>query len=148
MSKIPNITILQYLCNISNESQGINMIFHAIFCKMVLSFLLVIASYAKSTQNIFAISPKKLGWMKLMFFMQINFRVFYKLILLILISMGRHVLISQNNKFGKSLSYLKEEFGDEIEFLCRWASMFPIIWCYHFRWTWPSMPKLLKTTSI
>ena len=47
--------------------------------------------------------------MKLVFWIQINIKLSYKLIPLILVSMGRPAQITQNNKFIKSLQYLKEE---------------------------------------
>ena len=56
----------------------------------------------------------------------------YKLILLILVGMVRPVQITQNNKFAKSLQYLKKEVRNEVEFLCRWASQIFIYWFYHF----------------
>ena len=48
------------------------------------------------------ISRKK-GGMKLIFCMQVNIRLSYKLIPLILVSMARPVQSTQNKKFGKSL---------------------------------------------
>ena len=56
MPKVPKITSLQYLCNISRKRRGINIIFcmkiHIkVFYKRVVSFLLVLARHVQSTQN-------------------------------------------------------------------------------------------------
>ena len=48
---------------------------------------------------------------KLIFCMQINIKLSYRLILLILVGMARHAQITQNNKFAKSLSCLKKSGG-------------------------------------
>ena len=50
--------------------------------------------------------------------MQINIKLSYKLILLILVSMAKPAQITQNNKFAKSLQYLKKDVRDKIDFLC------------------------------
>ena len=62
--------------------------------------------------------------------------------------MTGHAQITQNNKFAKSLGYLRKEMGVEVEFLCRSASKFSLNRCYHFWWAWPGMPKVLKITSM
>ena len=56
--------------------------------------------------------------MELIFYMQIDIKLSYKLMPLILVGMARPNQITQNNKFGKSLQYLKKEVGDEADFLC------------------------------
>ena len=56
--------------------------------------------------------------MKLIFSMQINIKLSYKLILLILVGMTRPVQITHNNKFVQSLQYLKKEVRVEVDFLC------------------------------
>ena len=62
------------------------------------------------------ISKKK--WMiKCIFGMQINIKVFYKLILSFWVCATRHAQITQNNKFPISLQYLKKELSDEVDFL-------------------------------
>ena len=122
MPKVPEITSLQYLCNISRKRRGINIIFcmkiHVkVFYKRVVSFLLVLARHVQSTQNSkFAISlqylekkKKRKGGMKLIFCLQINMKLSYKLITLILVDMVRPSRIIQNNKFAKTLQYLKKE---------------------------------------
>ena len=83
--------------------------------------------------------------MKLIFWMKINIKLSYRLILLFLEGIPRH---AQHNKFAKSLWYLKKEVGDIVEFLCKWASKFSINWCYHFWWAWSGMPKILKISSM
>ena len=49
--------------------------------------------------------------------MQINIKVFYKLILSFWVCAIRHAQITQNNKFPISLQYLKKELSDEVDFL-------------------------------
>ena len=56
MPKVPKITILQYLCNISRKNWGITVFFCMeinikVFYSLILQFLVVIARYAQSTQN-------------------------------------------------------------------------------------------------
>ena len=53
----------------------------------------------------------------LIFYMQIN-KPFYKLILSILVNMAGLAQSTRNNKFGKSLQYLKKEVRDKVDF-CR-----------------------------
>ena len=48
--------------------------------------------------------------------MQINMKLFYKIILLILVGMARPAQITQDNKFTTSLQYLKEEAREEVDF--------------------------------
>ena len=62
--------------------------------------------------------------MKLIFCQQMNIELSYKLIPLILMGMARPAQIAQNNMFPKSLQYLKKEVRDEVNFLCRLASVF------------------------
>ena len=70
------------------------------------------------------------------------------MILLILVGMvSRHAQITQNDKFAKSLWYLKKEVRDEVEFLCKWAK-FSTNWCYHVWWAWSGIPKVLKIKSM
>ena len=66
----------------------------------------------------------------------------------ILGGMARPAKITWNNKFAKSLQYLKKEVRNETDFLCRWASQFSINWYYHFWWLWPGIPKLLKIIGM
>ena len=66
---------------------------------------------------ILAVSSKKLwrwGWF---FWLQINTKVFYKLIVSLWVCIPRHVHSTQNNKFAISLQYLKENMKDAVYFL-------------------------------
>ena len=70
--------------------------------------------------HIFAISPEKHGvesGVKLIFCLQINTNVFYKLLLSLWVCLARHAQTTQNNKFAISLQYLKKELSDEVDFL-------------------------------
>ena len=115
--------------------------------------LKVIARHNQINQNSkFVISleylQKKKRGIKLIFCMQINIKLSYKLIPLILVGMAKPAHITQNNKFAKSLQYFKTEVRDKFVFLCRWASQFSLNWCCHFWRGWPDLPKVLKITSI
>ena len=55
--------------------------------------------------------------MKLICFMQINIKLWYKLMLSVLEAMAKHAQSTQNNKFVKSLQYLKREVRAEVDFL-------------------------------
>ena len=55
--------------------------------------------------------------MKFIFGIQINIKVFYKLILLFWVCVARHVQSIQNNKFAIFLQYLKDSVNDEVDFL-------------------------------
>ena len=70
--------------------------------------------------HIFAISPEKHGvesGVKLIFCLQINTNVFYKLLLSLWVCLARHAQTTQNNKFAISLQYLKKELSDEVDYL-------------------------------
>ena len=86
--------------------------------------LKVIARHNQINQNSkFVISleylQKKKRGIKLIFCMQINIKLSYKLIPLILVGMAKPAHITQNNKFAKSLQYFKTEVRDKFVFLCR-----------------------------
>ena len=49
--------------------------------------------------------------------MKINIKVFYKLVVSLLLVIARHAQSTQNSKFVISLQYLKKEGGDEVDFL-------------------------------
>ena len=100
------------------------------------------AQSSKNSKNLCNISKKR-GEMKLIFYIQINIKLCFKLIPLTLVGMARPPQITQNNKLSQ---YLKKEVRDE--FFCRWASQFSINWYYHFWWVWPSTLKVLKTISM
>ena len=85
--------------------------------------------------------------MKLIFCQQMNIELSYKLIPLILMGMARPAQIAQNNMFPKSLQYLKKEVRDEVNFLCRLASVFHKL-ILSFWWVLPGMVKVLKMTNM
>ena len=55
--------------------------------------------------------------MNLIFYLLINVKVFYKLIVSLWVCVVRHAQAIQNNKFAISLQYLKENVKDEVNFL-------------------------------
>ena len=55
--------------------------------------------------------------MKFIFCLQLDTKVFYKLIVSLWVCVARHDQSNQNNKFTISLQYLKENVKDEIDFL-------------------------------
>ena len=68
-------------------------------------------------------------------FLQVDFntlsiKVFYKVILSLLMGMIKHSQSTQSNKFAISLQYLKKEVRH-----------------YHFLWKWPDMSKVPKIGS-
>ena len=76
---------------------------------------------AQSTQNknftyLCNISSKTWG-MKLIFCMQINVKVFYKIIVSLWVWVARHAQSTQNRNFAISLQYIMENVKDEIGFL-------------------------------
>ena len=79
-----------------------------------------IARHAQCTQNTFAclcnISRNMLGT-KLIFCLQKNTDVFYKLIVSLWVCVARHAQSNGNNKFAISLQYLKKHMKDAVDFL-------------------------------
>ena len=55
--------------------------------------------------------------MKLSFFLQINVKGFFKLILSFHVCVTRYAQITHNNKFAISLYYFKKEVSDAVDFL-------------------------------
>ena len=55
--------------------------------------------------------------MKLIFCLQIQTKVFSKLVVSLWVCIARHAQNTQYNKFAISLQYLKKEMSDEIDFL-------------------------------
>ena len=51
------------------------------------------------------------------FCLQINAKVFYKMIVSLWVSVARQAQITKNNQFTISLQYLKENKKDEVDFL-------------------------------
>ena len=90
-----------------------------VFCKVILS--LSVTRHSQSTQNKFAylcniFSIK--GWgMKLSFYLQINTRVFYKLIVSPWVHLARQAQGTKNIQFTTSLQLLKENIKDEVDFM-------------------------------
>ena len=54
--------------------------------------------------------------MKLIFYMLINIKDFFKLILSFLMCVTRDAQITKNNKFAFSLQYLNKEVSDAVDF--------------------------------
>ena len=90
------------ISNISKKRWGINMfcikINIKVFNKLTVLFSMVIARYAQSTQNsmfIIILQYFKKEWRdEVYFFIQINIKPSYRLILLILVGMARHAQIT------------------------------------------------------
>ena len=82
------------------------------------------------------------------FYMQINIKLSYRLILLTLRAWPGMFALPKITSLQDLVWCLKKEVGDDVEFLWRWASNFCINWCYHFWWTWSGMPKVLEIISM
>ena len=65
--------------------------------------------------------------MKLIFYMLINIKDFFKLILSFLVCVTRHAQITQNNKFAISLQYVRKKVSDQ-------AQKSPTNLYYDFSW--------------
>ena len=92
-----------------------------IFYKLILPFWVCVSRHAQSAQNkksayLCNISMKIIGRLKWFFCLQINTKVFYKVIVFWMYETTL-VQSTQNNKFGISLQYLKENGKNEVEFL-------------------------------
>ena len=69
------------------------------------------------TSYAYLCSISRKAWaMKLIFYLQINTNIFYKLIVLLWVCMARHAQSTQNNNFIISLQYLKENVKDGVDF--------------------------------
>ena len=101
-------------CNISKKKWMTKFIFSMqinieVFYKLILSFRVCATRYSQSTQNqhkfayLCNISRKKWRGVKLIFCLQINTKVFYKLIVSLWVCVARHAQSAQNNKFTISL---------------------------------------------
>ena len=87
--------------------------------------------------------------MKLIFYLQINTKIFYKLIISLWVCMTRHTQSIQNNNFIISLQYLKERVKDGVHFsLLIIVKRFFKAMLSFFLCVWPDMPKLPKTKSL
>ena len=109
--------------NISGMQRNIELFYKLkkkAFYKLILSWMCV-ASHAQITQNkkfvylwnIF----RKIWGKKLIFCLQINTNVFYKMIVSLLVFITRLAQSTQNNKFAIPLQYLKENRKNEVDFL-------------------------------
>ena len=117
-----------------------------------ISFWVIVTRHAQSIQNKFAylcnISIN--AWeMKLSFCVQINTKVFYKMVVSLWVWLARQAQSTKNNQLAIFLQYLMENMNDEIIFLSAdkcWT--FFSNWYYPFRCVWPGMSKLPKITSL
>ena len=62
--------------------------------------------------------------MKFIFGIQRNIKVFYKVIVSLLVYLIRLAQIIQNNKFATSLQYLKEDSKNEADIFVKWMLSF------------------------
>ena len=109
--------------------------------------LLCKTRHAQSIQNDKLAYLQRKAWdMKLIFCLQINTKIFYKLKVSLWVCIARHARSTENNKFTKSLQYLKENVKDEADFCL--LSKVSSKWYYHFRCVWPGTPKLPKIKSL
>ena len=108
-------------CNISRKKRIINFILAMqinIFYKEILSFWLCIIRHAQSIQYMFTYLcsiPRKAWAIKLIFYLQINKNIFYKLIASILCIAG-HPQSTQSKNFIISLQYFKESVKVQFDF--------------------------------
>ena len=111
-------------CNISRKKWMMKLIFGMqrkieIFYKLILPICVCISRHAQSTQNkfpyLYNISIKIMG-LKWFFCLQINTKVFYKVIVF-WICVTRLAQRNQNNKFAISLQYFKGNGKNEVDFL-------------------------------
>ena len=101
-------------CNISRKKEMMKFIFGMqinikVFCKLILSFWVCATRHAQGTQNknfayLYNISRKNMGGgrMQLIICLQIYTKVFYKLIISVLVYVAMHAQSTQN-KFTVSL---------------------------------------------
>ena len=137
-------------CNISRKTWMMNLIFGMqinieVFHKLIVSFCCVKPGMPKVPKMISLRISRKAWHMKLIFCLQINTKIFYKLIVSLWLCIARHARSTENNKFTKSLQYLKENVKDEADFCL--LSKVSSKWYYHFRCVWPGTPKLPKIKS-
>ena len=165
-AQIPKITSLLFLCNILRKKWVMKLIFcmqvsMKAFYKLILWFRWGWSSIPKvpkiaSLQCHYNISEKKLK-MKFIFlqadkqqrFLQVDFntlgiKVFYNVMLSLLIGMIKHSQTTQSNKFGISLQYLKKEVGMELIFCMQTNIKVSTSWHNCFWWKWPDISKVPK----
>ena len=141
MPKVPKITILRYLCNISRKTRMKSIFWQQINIKgffRLMQYKVVSPSMAKLPKiasSLFLCNILRKKWvMKLIFCMQLSIKFsyklilyidfntwganfFYKLILLLLMGVIKHSQSTGNNKFAIYLEYPKNEVRDGIHFL-------------------------------
>ena len=89
-----------------------------IFYQLTLSFVcgcLGMSEVPKISLHIFAVSLGTHGD-AVDFFLEINTKLFYNLIVKLWLCIARYVQITQNSKFVISLQYLKENVQDKVDF--------------------------------
>ena len=121
------------------------------FYWLKLSVSVGMASHAQITQtNKFAKSCnnwRKKWVMKLIFWMPINIKVFYKLIQSFSICLFRHAQSTEKNlHYLNTISKKKLEWSSF--FKCRLTLKFSIIWYCHCCLLWAGMPRVPKITSF
>ena len=115
MTKVPKITSLQFICDISRKTWRTKSIFCLqinikYFLKLIPSFWACVTRHAQFTQNIvFAIFlqyHREKRVINLNFCVQVSMKVSFKLILWFLMGMVQHSQSSQNSKLAMSLQYV------------------------------------------
>ena len=116
----------------------------------ILSFWVIVTRHAQSTQNKFAylcnISIKAWG-MKLSFCLQINTKVFYKMVVSLVISQTSPKYQKQSVYNIFAIFHGKHEWWNWFFACWQMLNVFSN-WYYHFRCVWPGMSKLPKITSL
>ena len=80
-------------------------------------------------------------------FNTLGIKVFYKMILSLLMGMIQHSQSTQSNKFAKSLQYLKKRLGMELIFCMQINIKVSTNWHYRFQWKRPNISKVPKIGS-
>ena len=125
MSKLPKITSFLFLCNMLRKKWVMKLIFcMQIEWKLPTNWYCDFDGMVKDSQSSqnsklamssYNISKKKLE-MKFIFYMQINIKVSYKVILSLLMGIIKHFQSTQRNKFVISLQYLQKEVMNGVHF--------------------------------
>ena len=88
---------------------------------------------------------RKAWTINFLFYVQINTKVFYKVVVSFWMCITRLVQSNKNNKIT-SLQYLWKQDEWSWFFACRITSNISSNWYHHFKCVWPGMPKLPKIT--